>query len=131
VGGAVRIENQPAEFVKVIKLIDRNVSPQAPRVTAQVPSGANAGEMIQLSAQTDSAGLPGVEYHGDLGDGASANGPKVSYAYTRAAHFTARLRVDGVDGVPAVLSFPVTVTGIWRAFPKLTDNRRFQESTDP
>jgi hypothetical protein len=54
----------------------------------------------------------------------------VSHAYTRAALFTIRLTVDGVDGVPAVLSFSVNVTGDLRALHNLTDNRRFQDSTD-
>ena len=130
VGGAVRIENQLPESVRVIKLIDSNVSPSPPSVKAQVPSAANAGETIHLSAETEAAGVPAIEYHWDFGDGSSANGPKVSHAYTKAAHFTIRLTVDGVDGVPAVESFPVTVTGNLRAFPNLTDNRRFQEPTD-
>jgi hypothetical protein len=35
-----------------------------------------------------------------------------------------------VDGVPAVMNFPVKVTGDLTAFPKLSDNRRYQEPTD-
>jgi alpha-galactosidase len=130
VGGTVRIENQLPESVRVIKLIDSNVSPSAPSVKAQVPSVANVGETIHLSAQTEAAGVPAVEYHWDFGDGTSANGPKVSYAYTRAAHFTIRLTVAGVDGVPAVQSFSVKVIGNLRALPNLTDNRRFLDPTD-
>ena len=129
-GGAVRIENQLPESVKVIKLIDSNISPSAPTVTAQVPSVANTGETIHFSAQVDTAGVPAVEYHWDFGDGSSADDPKVSYAYAKAARFTIRLTVEGVDGVPAVQTFPVTVTGNLRAFPNLTDNRRFREPTD-
>jgi hypothetical protein len=77
----VRIENQVPESVRVIKLIDGNVSASAPTVTAQVPPVANIGEMIHPSGQTEAAGgPPGVEYHWDFGDDASANGPKVSHA---------------------------------------------------
>ena len=130
VSGTVPIENQLPESVRVIKLVDNNVSPSAPSVKAQVPAVANLGETIQLSAQTDAAGVPAVEYHWDLGDGTSANGPKVSHAYTRAAPLTIRLTVDGVDGVPAVQSFSINVSGNLRALPKLTDNRRFLEPTD-
>jgi hypothetical protein len=128
--GSVRIENQPAESVRVIKLIDSNVSPAPPSVKAQVPSSANAGETIHLTAQTDDASVPALEYHWDFGDGTSASGPKVSHAYTRAAAFTVHLTVDGVDGVPAAQTFSVNVTGDLRALHKLTDNRRFQEPTD-
>jgi hypothetical protein len=54
----------------------------------------------------------------------------VSHAYTRAATFTIRLTVDGVDGVPAVESFSVNVSGNLKVLPKLTDNRRFLDPTD-
>ncbi|MGA8493788.1 MAG: PKD domain-containing protein [Terriglobales bacterium] len=128
--GAVRIENQVPESVRVIKLIDSNVSPSAPSVKAQVPSVANAGETIHLSAQTEAAGVPAVEYHWDFGDGTSANGPNASHAYTRAVPFTIRLTVDGVDGVSAVQSFSINVTGKLSALPNLSNNRRFQEPTD-
>jgi hypothetical protein len=128
-GGTVRIDNQLPESVRVIKLIDGNVSPGAPSVKAQVPSAANAGETIPLAAQTE-GGVPALEYHWDFGDGTSASGPKVSHAYTWAAPFTIRLTVDGVDGVPTVQNFSVNVTGDLRALHNLTDNRRFQEPTD-
>jgi hypothetical protein len=101
VGGAVRIENQPPQSVKVIKIIDTSVPEAAPTVTAQVPSAANAGETINLSAQAEAGGVPAVAYHWDLGDGTSVDSPKVSHSYTRAGDFTIRLTVDGVDGVPA------------------------------
>jgi len=130
VGGVVRIDNQAAESVKVIKLIDSTVPPTAPTVQAQVPSTANAGDTIHLSAQTESASVPAIAYHWDFGDGTSANGPKVSHAYTRAEQFTIRLTVDGVDGIPAVQISRIKVTGTLKAFPKLTDNRRFQDPAE-
>jgi hypothetical protein len=129
-GGTVRIENQLPESVRVIKIIDGSVSPSAPSVKAQVPAVANAGETIHLAAQTEGTGVPAVEYRWDFGDGTSAAGPKVSHAYTRAASFTIRLTVEGVDGVPVVQSFSVNVIGDLRALHNLTDNRRFQDPTD-
>jgi len=126
-GDTVRIENQVPESVRVIKLIDGSVSPSSPSVKAQVPSAANAGDTVHLSAQADASGVPAVKYHWDFGDGNSADGPKVSYTYTRASTFTIRLTVDGVDGVPAVQNFSVNVTGNLRALPKLTDNQRFRD----
>ena len=128
--GTVRIENQAPESVRVIKLIDSSVSPAAPTVKAEVPAAANAGEIIHFWAQSEIAGAPGLSYRWDFGDGTGASGSKVSHAYTRAAQFTVRLTVDGVDGVPAVRNFPVKVTGNLTAFPKLSDNRRYQEPTD-
>jgi alpha-galactosidase len=131
-GGAVRLENQPPQSVRVIKLIDESVAAAAPTVTAQVPATANTGETITLwalSAQAG-AGVPAVAYHWDLGDGTSADSPKVSHAYTNAGEFTIRLTVDGVDGVPAQKDFSVKVTGNLKAHSNLTDNRRFVEPTD-
>jgi len=136
VGGAVRLENQPPQSVRVIKLIDKSVAAAAPTVTAQVPAAANAGETITfsapsaLSAQAEAGGVPAVAYHWDFGDGTSADSPKVSHAYTRAGEFTIHLTVDGVDGVPAHQNFSVKVTGNLRAHSNLTDNRRFVEPTD-
>jgi alpha-galactosidase len=130
VGGTVQIENQLPESVKVIKIMDSNVAPGAPGVTAKVPAVTNAGETISFSAQTDATGVPAVEYRWEFGDGTSADGPRVSHAYTRATNFTVRLTVDGVDGVPTVQSFPIKVNGNLRAHPSLLDNRRFREPTD-
>jgi alpha-galactosidase len=132
-GGAVRLENQPPQSVRVIKLIDKSVAAAAPTVTAQVPAAANTGETITLSAfsaQAEAGGVPAVAYHWDLGDGTSADSPKVSHAYTSAGEFTIRLTVDGVDGVPAQKNFSVKVTGNLKAHSNLTDNRRFVEPTD-
>jgi len=128
--GTVRIHNQLPESVRVIKLIDDNVAPSAPSVKAPVPSTANAGETIHLTAQTDNASVPALGYHWDFGDGVSASGQKVTHAYTRAAHFDIRLTVDGVDGIPAVHTFSVNVIGDLRALHSLTDNKRFQELTE-
>jgi alpha-galactosidase len=129
-GGTVQIENQLPESVKVIKIIDSNVAPGAPGITAKVPSVANAGETISFSAQSETTGVPAVEYHWEFGDGTGANGPRVSHAYTRAGDFSMRLTVDGIDGVPTVQSFSIKVTGNLRALPSLLDNRRFREPTD-
>ena len=130
VGDAVRLENQPPQSVRVIKLIDKNVAAAAPTVTTHAPAAANAGETITLSAQAEAGGVSAVAYHWDFGDGTSADSPKVSHAYTRAGEFTIRLTVDGVDGVPAHQNFSVKVTGNLRAHSNLTDNRRFIEPTD-
>jgi hypothetical protein len=132
-GGAVGLENQPPQSVRVIKLIDTSIPAAAPTETAQVPAAANTGEAITLSvvsAPAEAGGVPAVAYHWDFGDGTSADSPKASHAYTSAGEFTIRLTVDGVDGIPAQKDFSVKVTGNLRAHTNLTDNRRFVEPTD-
>ena len=130
VENTARIENQAPESVRVLEIVDNNVSPSAPTVSANVPSVANAGETFPLSAQTESPGVSAVNYLWDFGDGTTAEGPKVSHTYSRAADFTIHLTVQGIDGVPAAQSFPVKVTGNLRAYPNLLDNRRFREPMD-
>jgi alpha-galactosidase len=129
-GGAVHLENQPAQSVRVVKLIDTSISAAAPTVTARLPAAANAGETIILSAQNEAGGVPAVAYHWDLGDGTSEDSAKASHAYTSAGEFTIHLTVDGVDGIPAHKTFSVRVTGNLKAHSKLTDNRRYVEPTD-
>jgi hypothetical protein len=129
-GGIVRIANQAPRSVKVIKLIDDSVPPTAPTVKVQVPSTANAGDTVHLSSEIESASVPAVAYQWDFGDGTSANSPKASHAYTRAGQFTIRLTIDGIDGLPTVQISPIKVTGTLKAFPKLADNRRFQDPTE-
>jgi alpha-galactosidase len=128
--GAVRLENQVPQSVRVIKLIDESIAAAAPTVTAQVPTAAKTGETIALSAQTEAGGVPAVAYHWEFGDGTSADSPKVSHAYTSAGDFTIALTVDGVDGIPAQKNFSVKVTGNLKAHSNLSDNRRFVEPTD-
>jgi hypothetical protein len=128
-GGAGQIDNQP-ESVRVIKIVDNNVAPAAPIVTANVPSVVSAGETFPLSAQAESNGVPAVNYVWDFGDGTTAEGPKLSHAYTRAANFTVHLTVQGIDGLSAEQNFSVKVTGNLHAYPNLLDNRRFQDPAD-
>jgi hypothetical protein len=135
-GGAVRVENQPPQSVRVIKLIDKSIAAAAPTVTAQVPATTVAGQAITLSAlsslsdQAEAGGMPAVAYRWDFGDGTSADSPEVSHTYTRSGEFTIHLTVDGVDGVSAHKTFSVKVTGNLRAHSSLSDNRRFVEPTD-
>ena len=128
-GGTVRLDNQPAHSVKVIKFIDRAIPAAAPTVTARVPAEANLGAPIQLTAQAQSAGVPAFGYHWDFGDGTAADGPQTSHAYTMNADFTVRLTVDGLDGVPFRQSFPVKVTGNLPQ-PDVSHNQRYIEASE-
>jgi hypothetical protein len=129
VGGAVRIENQAPESVRVIKIVDNSVSSSPPTVAANVPSVVKAGEAFPLSAETEPHGVPAVNYLWDFGDGTAADGPKVSHTYTRATNFTIKLTVQGIDGLPAVQKFSVTVNGALHPYPSLLDNQRFRDPT--
>jgi len=129
-GGTVQINDQVPESVKVFKIVDSNIPPGAPSIAAKVPSAAHAGETISLSAQAEPAGVPAISYRWDFGDGTGADGAIGSHAYTRAGAFAITLTVQGIDGVPAVQTFPVEVGGRLRAYPNLLENRRFREPND-
>jgi alpha-galactosidase len=128
--GVLYLDDQPPASVTVFKIIDDTIAPAAPSVVAKVPSSALAGETNRLSAESQSAGVPALSYRWDFGDGTAADGPAASHAYTTAGHFTVRLSVQGLDGLSAVQTFPVSVTGSLHAFPNLLDNRRFKDPTD-
>jgi hypothetical protein len=128
--GSVQITDEPAESVKVIKLIDQSVPEAAPVIRAEVPASTKPGETFRVSGDTDAGSVPVVEYSWDFGDGVSAQGRNVEHAYTHAGEFTIVLKVESVDGGESQKSFPVKVTGSLRAFTKLRDNKRFREPTD-
>ena len=111
---SARLDNQLPESVRVIKLIDTSLAPAAPSVQMHVD---NVAGTFQMSAQTESSGVPAVGYHWDFGDGTTSTGVKVSHAYTRPGQFNIRLTVDGVDGVPASKTSLVNISNNLRAFP--------------
>jgi alpha-galactosidase len=130
VDGALVIENQPPQSVRVIKIIDTTVSKAAPTVTAQVPSEASSGETIRFSGHADPGGVPAVTYHWDFGDGTTTDSLETSHTYTRPGNFAVKLTVEGLDGLAAEQNFSIKVTGRLRVLPNLTNNRRFVEPTD-
>ncbi len=128
--GAVAIENQPAESVRVIKIVDNSAPAAAPTVATSVPADAKSGDTFGVSAQTDPTGVPATGYLWDFGDGITADSAAASHTYTTAGTFTIHLTVQGIDGPPSVQTFTVKVSGNLRAFPNLLDNRRFKDPTD-
>ena len=120
----VRLPNQPAHSVKVIKLIDGSIPAAAPAIAAQVPPEANVGVAFNLSAEASTAGVPALAYHWDFGDGTAVDGPRAAHAYTRDGDFQVALTVEGLDGLPARQTFPVKVGGALPQ-PNVSKNVRF------
>ncbi len=133
-GGAVRLDNQPAHSVKVIKFIDSAIPAAAPAtLRAQVPGEANprgvADQALGPGPTGRCAGL-GLPLGLGLSECRDEDGPQISHAYTWNADFTVRLTVDGLDGVPAQQSFPVKVTGNGIPLPEIRKNQRYSEPFD-
>src|SRR5271157_650820 len=127
---SVQITDEPAESVRVIKLIDGSVPETAPMIRVNAPASAKAGETFSVSGDTDAGSVPVVEYSWNFGDGISAQGSSVNHGYTHAGDFTIVLKAESVDGGESQKSFPVKVTGNLKALPQLRDNKRFREPTD-
>jgi len=125
--GELALKDQPAQSVRLIKIIDTSVPAAAPTVTAQVPSSAEVGTILKLTAQAENGGVPALGYHWDFGDGTEADGAEVTHAYTHADHYAVRLTVKGVDGIAAEASYPLTATGTLNSVPNLPNNRRYAE----
>lgn len=109
--GTVELDDMPRHSVRVIKLIKSGVPPAAPIITAQIPSQANADEIISFSARMQESGVPALSYHWDFGDGSSSDGPQAIHAYTRDGDFNVQLTAEGLDGLTAHQTFTIEVTG--------------------
>jgi alpha-galactosidase len=128
--GEWALKNQPAHSVRLIKIIDPSVPAAAPTVVAQVPSSTGVGTIFKLGAQAKNSEVPALTYHWDFGDGTEAEGAEVTHAYTHADHYTVRLTVQGVDGIAAQASYPLTATGVLNSGFNLPNNRRYTEKDD-
>lgn len=126
-GSSVRLADMPRHSVRVIKLIDSRVSPEAPVLIAQVPSQAQVGKIVPFSAETQDSGVPTLWYHWDFGDGTFADGPQATHAYTRDGDFTVQLAADGLDGLAAHQTFTIAVTGTQEP-GDIRQNTRYKDS---
>jgi hypothetical protein len=125
--GTVRLDDMARHSVRAIMLIDPAAPAAAPSIAAQVPAEARVSEVLAFSAQAKEDGVPALAYHWDFGDGTTADVPRATHAYTRAAEFTAQLTADGLDGIAARQSFTVKVTGTLVPAGDVLQNRRYVE----
>jgi hypothetical protein len=107
----LRMENQPAHFVTLLKILDESVAAQAPSITAKVPATGKIGENLGFAAAASAGHVPALAYRWDFGDGVVADGAALSHTYTREGSYKAHLRVGGVDGLSFEQDYPVTIKG--------------------
>ena len=101
----------PPHSARVFKIVDTSIQAAAPIIEMRAPEKAKTGETIQFSAAADPAGVPAVAYRWDFGDGTTSNDPNPEHSYTYAGDFAARLRVDGLDGMPSEKSVKIRISG--------------------
>jgi alpha-galactosidase len=107
----VRLANQPAHSVKVIKIIDTSIPMAAPSIAIQVPSQAKTGEEIAFTSTVSKDGVPALAYHWDFGDGVVADGAILTHVYTATGNYTVRFTAEGLDGEPARKTVSIAVSG--------------------
>jgi alpha-galactosidase len=125
--GTLRIDNQPAHSVRLIKIVDKSLPPSAPSVTLQAPSQAQLGATVHVAAVVAPDSTPPTAYHWEFGDGILADGPSADHAYTRNAVYKIVLRVDGLNGASATQSSSITVQGTIKTTYDPEHARRYEE----
>jgi alpha-galactosidase len=105
------IGNQPAQSVKLLKIIDTSIPAAAPSLALKVPSQAKIGEEIEFSCVVSKDGVPALSYHWDFGDGVVADGAILTHAYTAGGNYSARFTAEGLDGESAEKTFSIAVSG--------------------
>ncbi len=105
----IRLENQPAHSVRLIKIIDSSIPAAAPSLAFQVPSEAKTGEAIKFSSVAAHDGVPALAYRWDFGDGVVADGAALTHTYTTAGNYVVRFTAQGLDGKSAEKTFPIAV----------------------
>ena len=107
----LRIENQPAHFVTLLKILDESIAAQAPSITAKVPATGKMGEDLGFAAVASEGHVPALAYHWDFGDGVTSDGATLIHTYTREGSYKTQLRVEGIDGLSFEEDYPVTIKG--------------------
>jgi hypothetical protein len=107
----LRLDNQPAHSVKLIKIINTSIPVAAPSIAFHVPSEAKNGEEIEFSSVVSKDGVPALGYHWDFGDGVSADGAILTHTYTAAGNYMVRFTAEGLDGKSAEKTSSIAVSG--------------------
>ena len=107
----LRLDNQPAHSVKLIRIIDASIPAAAPSIAFNVPSQAKIGEEIVFSSAAAKDGIPALAYHWDFGDGVIADGSTLTHAYTAAGSYKVQFTAEGLDGKSAEKTFSIEVSG--------------------
>lgn len=111
-GDAIRLDNQAAQSVMLVKIMDETLAPAAPTITTVAPERARIQQDVRFSAQTSEDSVPALAYKWEFGDGVIAEGPIQSHTYTKSGRYTVRLIVDGVDGIAAERNLQIIVDGL-------------------
>jgi len=114
---AIHLDNQAAESVLLVKIIDETIASAAPTISTNSPELAEVLQDVRFSAQTTEESVPALTYKWDFGDGVTAEGAILNHTYTKSGTYTVRLIVDGVDGVATAKNLQIRVGGLMEIAP--------------
>ena len=125
-GTTIPVNDQRPHSVRLIKIVDESQPTAPPKFEIDVPKTAKVNETVSFTARSGVDGEPLLDCHWDFGDGITAVGAKLTHAYTLAGTYTVKLTIDGLDDVPGVKTFQVTVDGQLTFGPRtpFTEGRR-------
>jgi hypothetical protein len=87
----------PAESVRMLKIVDRDVPATPPAVTILAADSGRAGQTVALSAN-QAGGSPLVSWTWRFGDGVTTNGRQPSHTWTEPGDYSIQVTARSVDG---------------------------------
>jgi len=125
--GVLRIENQPAHSVRLIKIIDSSIQSSNPSVKLQVPAQGELGVPIHFSATPEPDSSLVVGYTWNFGDGVSGHGASVDHTYTRNGIYNISLTIEALNGMSGNQNASITIQGTSKTTYDIEHARRYEE----
>src|ERR1700733_4636959 len=117
--------HQPPHSVRVLKIVDGQISAVAPSVTMDHPSEGIAGATLRFAAH-GTGGAAVLSYHWDFGDGVTAESSEVSHVFTEPGEFNVRLVATGLSGLSTEDHFRLRISGHMRTTFEPQSIKRYQ-----
>jgi hypothetical protein len=124
--GVIRL-TIPAESVRMVKIVDRDIAAVPPAMTIAAADSGHAGEPVTLSA-SQTGGSPLVSWTWTFGDGVTASGRQPSHTWTEPGDYTVLVTARGVDGNEAQARRVVHIAG---TIPTVFDPKAIRRLAQP
>ena len=125
--GVLRIENQPAHSVRLIKIIDSSIPSSNPFVKLEVPAKGQLGVPVHFSATLEPGSPPVLGYTWNFGDGVSSHGASVDHTYTRNGIYNIALTIQALNGMSGNQNASIKVQGAIKTTYDVEHARRLEE----
>ncbi len=107
----LRIENQPAHFVTLLKILDESIAAQPLPSPPKLRQEARLVKTLPLQLSRPRTKFRHWAITGTSETGWSRMAASLKHTYTQEGSFAVHLCVDGADGLPFNNEFSVTVKG--------------------